>query len=163
MWPVVFRLKLVHDLLNVSIAEGCKLPGGINGQFITRPQHSGQVRKVAGVLMSILLAQLAQNRCCPLSAATIEGNVRAHGRAACHCQERLPAATELASFCCLSQTGFNSSTVCSSWENQVQTYRQTGKTHERTKCKETGRQTDSQGKTKMACHKIPRRKEQNQW
>ena len=137
MWPVVFRLKLVHDLFNVRIAYGCKLPGGITGL--------SQVGKVAGVLMSIL-AQLAHNRCCPLSAATIEGNVRAHGRAACHCQERLPAATELATFCCLSQTGLNSSTVCSSWENQVQTYRQTGKTHERTKCKETGRQTDSQWK-----------------
>ena len=74
MWPVVFRQKLVHDLLNVSIAEGCKLPGGITGL--------SQVRKVAGVLMSILLAQLAQNRCCPASAATIEGNGRAHGRAA---------------------------------------------------------------------------------
>ena len=159
MWPVVFQLKLVHDLLNVRISEGCKLPGGI----IRWPQHSRQVRKVAAMLMSIGLAQLAPNRCCQLSAATIEGNVRAHGRAACHCQERLPAATELASFCCLSQTGFNSSTVCSSWENQVQTYSQTGKTHERTKCKETGRQTDSQGKTNMACHKIPRRKQQQQW
>ena len=76
MWPVVFRQKLVHDPLNVRISEGCILPGGINLR---------QVRKVAAILMSIGLAQLAPNRCCQLSAATIEGSVRAHGRAACHC------------------------------------------------------------------------------
>ena len=79
MWPVVFQLKLAHDLLNVRISEGCKLPGGI----IRWPQHSRQVRKVAAMLMSIGLAQLAPNRCCQLSAATNEG--RAHGPAACHC------------------------------------------------------------------------------
>ena len=76
MWPVVFRQKLVHDPLNVRISEDSKLPGGINLRH---------VRKVAAVLMSIGLAQLAPNRCCQLSAATIEGSVRAHGRAACHC------------------------------------------------------------------------------
>ena len=81
MWPVVFRQKLVHDPLNVRISEGCKLPGGISRW----PQHLRQVRKVAAILMSIGLAQLAPNRCCQLSAATIEGSVRAHGRAACHC------------------------------------------------------------------------------
>ena len=74
MWPVVFRQKLAHDPLNVRISEDSKLPGGINLR---------QVRKVAAILMSIGLAQLAPNRCCQLSAATIEG--RAHGRAACHC------------------------------------------------------------------------------
>ena len=76
MWHVVFRQKLVHDPLHVRISEGCKLPGGINLR---------QVRKVAAILMPIGLAQLAPNRCCQLSAATIEGSVRAHGRAACHC------------------------------------------------------------------------------
>ena len=74
MWPVVFRQILVHDPLNVRISEGCILPGGINLR---------QVRKVAAILMSIGLAQLAPNRCCQLSAATNEG--RAHGPAACHC------------------------------------------------------------------------------
>ena len=74
MWPVVFRQILVHDPLNVRISEGCILPGGINLR---------QVRKVAAMLMSIGVAQLAPNRCCQLSAATNEG--RAHGRAACHC------------------------------------------------------------------------------
>ena len=76
MWPVVFRQKLVHDPLNVRISEGCILPGGISLR---------QVRKVAAILMSIGIAQLAPNRCCQLTAATTEGSVRAHGRAACHC------------------------------------------------------------------------------
>ena len=74
MWPVVSRQKLVHDPLNVKISEGCILPGGINLR---------QVRKVAAMLMSIGVAQLAPNRCCQLSPATNQG--RARGRAACHC------------------------------------------------------------------------------